>query len=98
MYIINMQLCIDKCTPQGERIARSKVQRCLTSTETVRTIRDGEPRTATSTFTQLLTSGLRVGRLYTFFCFCLFFVFVFKIIIILHMGILRLSSEDAQHS
>ena len=28
----------------------------FTSTETVRTIRDGEPRTATSTFTQLLSS------------------------------------------
>ena len=29
---------------------------CLTSAETIRTIRDGEPRTATSTLTQLLTS------------------------------------------
>ena len=29
---------------------------CRTSTETVRTLRDGEPRTATSTFTQLLSS------------------------------------------
>ena len=29
---------------------------CLTSTETLRTIRDREPRTATSTFTQLLGS------------------------------------------
>ena len=29
---------------------------CFTSTETIRTIRDGEPRTATSTFTQLLSS------------------------------------------
>ena len=27
-----------------------QVQCCITSTETVRTIRDGEPRTATSTF------------------------------------------------
>ena len=34
-----------------------EVQFCFTSTETVRTIRDGEPRTATSTFTQLLNSG-----------------------------------------
>ena len=33
-----------------------RVQCCFTSTETVRTIRDGEPRTATSTFTQLLSS------------------------------------------
>ena len=34
----------------------SSVQCCFTSTETTRTIRDGEPRTATSTFTQLLSS------------------------------------------
>ena len=33
------------------------VQCCRTSTETVRTIRDGEPRTSTSTFTQLLSSA-----------------------------------------
>ena len=32
------------------------VQCCFTSTETTRLIRDGEPRTATSTFTQLLSS------------------------------------------
>ena len=32
------------------------VQCYFTSTETIRTIRDGEPRTATSTFTQLLNS------------------------------------------
>ena len=31
-------------------------QRCFTSTETTRLVRDREPRTATSTFTQLLTS------------------------------------------
>ena len=31
---------------------------CFTSTETMRTIRDGEPRAATSTFTQLLRSDL----------------------------------------
>ena len=38
------------------------VQCCFTSTETVRTIRDGEPGTATSTTTQLLKEnsfGLR---------------------------------------
>ena len=29
---------------------------CFTSTETKRTVRDGEPRTATSTLTQLLSS------------------------------------------
>ena len=34
----------------------NQVQCCFTSTETIRTIRDGEPRTATSTFTQLLLS------------------------------------------
>ena len=34
----------------------SFVQCCFTSTETVPTIRDGEPRTPTSTFTQLLSS------------------------------------------
>ena len=33
---------------------RVRVQCCLTSTETLQTTRDGEPRTATSTFTQLL--------------------------------------------
>ena len=32
------------------------VQRCFTSTETVRLIRTGEPRTATSTVTELLNS------------------------------------------
>ena len=33
-----------------------RVQCCFTSTETVVTVRDGEPRMATSTFTQLLNS------------------------------------------
>ena len=33
------------------------VEVCFTSTETVWLIRDGEPRTVTSTFTQLLNSG-----------------------------------------
>ena len=32
-------------------------QSCFKSTETIRLIRDGMPRTATSTFTQLLISG-----------------------------------------
>ena len=36
----------------------------FTSTETIRTSRDGEPRTATSTFTQLLSSAV-----YFFFFF-----------------------------
>ena len=34
------------------------VQCCFMSTETIRLIRNGEPRTATSTFTQLLSSDL----------------------------------------
>ena len=34
----------------------SKFSVCFTSTETIRTIRDGEPRTSTSTFTQFLSS------------------------------------------
>ena len=37
---------------------RYEVQCCFTSTGTIRTLRDGEPRTATSTFTQLLSSSL----------------------------------------
>ena len=35
-----------------------RVQCCFRSTETVQTIRDGEPRMATSTFTQILSSEL----------------------------------------
>ena len=31
----------------------AQVQRCFTSTQTIKTVRDGEPRTATSTFTQV---------------------------------------------
>ena len=46
----------------GRRVAAasSSVQCCFTSTETVRTItiEDGEPRTATSIFTQLLISNI----------------------------------------
>ena len=34
----------------------------FTSTETIRTVRDGEPRTATSTFTQLLSSDKAVNK------------------------------------
>ena len=40
-----------------------QVQCCFTSTETIRTIRDGEPRTATSTFTQLLSSEYLSSKL-----------------------------------
>ena len=35
-----------------------RVRRCITPTETIRVIRDGEPRTATSTFTQLPSSDV----------------------------------------
>ena len=38
-----------------------EVQSCFTCTETVRTVRDGEPRTTTSTFTQLLSSACGVS-------------------------------------
>ena len=41
---------------EGRVLTNSQVQCCLKSTETVRTVRDGEPRTATSTLTQLLSS------------------------------------------
>ena len=47
-------------------------QCCFTSTETIRTARDREPRTATSTFTQLLSSENyegSYGRLYTSYCY-----------------------------
>ena len=37
-------------------VLRAFVQRCFRSTETMRTIRDGEPRTATSTFSFTLSS------------------------------------------
>ena len=39
------------------------VQCCFTSTETVRLVRDGEPRTATSTFTQILSSAMESSLL-----------------------------------
>ena len=41
---------------KGQRRARRVVQCCFTFTETIRTIRDGEPRTSTSTLTHLLSS------------------------------------------
>ena len=42
------------CCSSGWHGNACSVQCCLTSTETVRTIRDREPRTSTSTFAQLL--------------------------------------------
>ena len=58
---------------------QGSVQCCFTSTETIRAFRDGEPRTATSTFTQLLSSDLQ-GQYEpctnSEWDFCLWFVFV----------------------
>ena len=48
------QLVSNVCIVLGD--CAVQVQCCFMSTETVRTIRDREPRTATSTFTQLLSS------------------------------------------
>ena len=42
----------------------TRVHCCFTSTDTIGTIRDGEPRTATSTFTQFLSSVI-VQRCFT---------------------------------
>ena len=42
---------------------RVLVQCCLMSTETTRAIRDGEPRTATSTFTKFLSSDTSCSML-----------------------------------
>ena len=39
------------------RLKALQIQCCFTSTETIRTIRDGESRTVTSTFTQLPSSA-----------------------------------------
>ena len=39
---------------------------CFMSTETIRLIRDGEPRTTTSTFIQLVSSAVSVSQ-YLFF-------------------------------
>ena len=48
-----------RCSLALLTVTTLQVQSCFTSTETLRIIRDGEPRTATSTFTQLLSSELR---------------------------------------
>ena len=54
-------------TPSGKSKIIIQLEACiapahavagLMSTETIRTIRDGEPRTVTSTFTQFLSSAL----------------------------------------
>ena len=44
------------------------VQCCFTCTETIRTIRDGEARTATSSFTQLLSTATVVRSFVRSFC------------------------------
>ena len=46
------------CSHPDSEALKFKFNVALTSTETVRTNRDGEPRTATSIFTQLLCSDL----------------------------------------
>ena len=46
-------VCVCVCA----RVCGNVVHCCFTeTTETIMTVRDGEPRTATSTFTQLLSS------------------------------------------
>ena len=57
-----------ECAPQGEENCVSvdayvQVQCCFTSTVTIMTIWAEEPRTATSTFTQLLGSGMSMTKL-----------------------------------
>ena len=45
------------------------IQCCFTSTETMRLVRDGEPRAATSTITQLLSSersGIQITAIYLY--------------------------------
>ena len=49
-------------------VASSSLKRCYTSVGTIRIVWDGEPRTTTPTFTQLLTSVVT-------FCECLLYVF-----------------------
>ena len=46
------------------RKAAVQVQCYFTPTETIRTIRDGEPRTATSTFSQRLSSYTKVVNVF----------------------------------
>ena len=48
---------------EAERL-HVQVQCCFTSTAAIRTVRNGEPRTATSTFTQLVTSAETLQVLY----------------------------------
>ena len=58
-------LCEFQCGWEHLAFSFVQVQHCFTSTETVGIIRDWEPRTATSTFTQLLSYDfLLVDRFY----------------------------------
>ena len=53
----SLRKCSMRPCPMLNRLGwQVRVQCCFTSTETIRTIRDGEPRTATLTFTQHLGS------------------------------------------
>ena len=54
------------CQRFKSRVVQFNVALCQESTETVRTIRHWEHRTATSTFTQLRRSLLRVSVIYNF--------------------------------
>ena len=61
--ILQRNLFVSCCcsTDQTHRymfVADVQVQCCFTSTETIRTVRDGEPRTVSSTFTQPRSSVL----------------------------------------
>ena len=58
---------------------RVQVQCCFTFTETIRTIRHGEPSTATSTFTQLLDSTGPIPAVphYTGICFHIIYRYLF---------------------
>ena len=56
MFNVRKAFTCTLCSRNRDSSEKATVQCCFTSTETIRTIRDGEPRTATSTFTQLLTS------------------------------------------
>ena len=49
-----MCVCVRTCVCVCARFIRVQVQCWFTSIETIRTVRDREPRTATVTFTQLL--------------------------------------------
>ena len=56
-FLSFMVLHVHRDRAQDGHLDFHTVQCCFTSTETVGTIRDGEPRTITSTFTQPLSSA-----------------------------------------